>query len=371
MKQLEINTKENHCKVVITDSFDEFECLEIDNKVTCVIISDDIVGKLYIQELSDKLKTIYKNVEKYIIPHGEIGKNIKYINEIYSFLLEKNIGREDYLIALGGGVVGDVVGFVASTYMRGIGLIHVPTTLLAQLDSSIGGKNAVNYNNTKNVMGTIYHPKFVYSNISVLKTLPKREIKAALAEVIVHALIDDPALLNYMVEHLNDIFELNNNVLEILIFWNCVIKIKIILEDEKDIGIRKKLNLGHTVGHAIEGIYHEKYKHGECVAIGVMFAFFIAREYKLISLEEVNYIIKILANLEFPIFDIELDWEKIEKNMIHDKKANHDKVSFILPISIGKVVEKDIAFELLRLCKYKKYVKSNKETMGKIKESVK
>lgn len=312
-----------------------------------VIITDDNVEELYLSQLIHSIEDKSYSIHKMIIKHGECTKNYKTLLKIYDFLMSVKFGRTDLIIALGGGVVGDVAGFAAATYLRGVSFVQIPTTLLAQVDSSIGGKVAINYNNIKNNIGAFHQPSLVYINTTVLKTLPVREFRNGLAEIIVHGIIQDADLISFTVEYFNGFPDINYDLVEELIYKNCEIKSNIIMQDEKDKGIRRSLNFGHTIGHAIEASYGYKYAHGECVAIGIVSAFKISVLCELINKEKLRYIEKVLTTLNLPIKTDDLNWTSILEKVVYDKKNLSGESIFILPTGIGSVVEYRISKDIL------------------------
>lgn len=341
MEKIKVLLEKKGYSIYISDSYKNFnECLpEEKNKRSFVIITDTNVKKY---QLSDFYKILQNKIEKiyiYVIEAGEESKKLSTIENIYSFLYEHNICRNDVIIALGGGVVGDITGYVASTYMRGITFIQVPTTLLAQVDSSMGGKTGVNFKNIKNAVGTFYQPKFIYTNLSAIDTLPTREYLCGLSEMIIHCIIKNNSLFEFIESNIQAIKSRNKDILQYLIKENCKIKIEIIEKDAFDFGIRKILNFGHTFGHGIEGVYLDKLYHGECVAIGSICAFYMAEEIGLINSFDRKRLELLFKNLGLPSSLKKLDVDSVYTYMLHDKKNNNGEFTFILPEKIGKVVE--------------------------------
>lgn len=336
MKELSIELGENSYQVIIAKKFHSIVDY-VTKRGHAVVITDRNVSQYHLDALVNELETVYDKVYSYIIAPGENSKNYKVLCEIYDFLIQKQINRDDVIFSLGGGVVGDVVGFVAATYMRGISFINVPTSLLAQNDSSIGGKTAINYGNTKNVIGAFYQPKLVYTNTEVLKTLPLNEIKNGLVEIIVHAIIKDEKLFEYIEQNLNEIFELKQEYLEQLCYWNCKIKGSVVQNDELDKGERAILNFGHTFGHAIESTYNYQYSHGQCIALGIIGACFLALSRNLIPTTVLDRIGGLLERLDIlqDISDCNVD--TVLECMRHDKKSVSGDFYFILPLAIGHV----------------------------------
>lgn len=344
MNRINLNFSNYKYEIVIYDDFsmvfNEIQTLWKGQKI--IILTDDIVYKNHLSSLEYELRKICPTIYSYAFFNGEKSKSVETVNQIYEFMLSKNVDRSDLVIALGGGVVGDIAGYVAATFLRGLAFIQIPTTLLAQIDSSIGGKVAVNYQGYKNIIGTFYQPLLVYINTSVLHTLPDREYRCGLAEAVVHALIADDSLLDFIHQNTNEKNRLNEQSLKEFIYKNCKIKADIVLQDEKDKNIRKILNLGHTVGHAIEGLYDYKYKHGECVSVGIVSAIKLGIYLKLIEVKKLAFIKTLLNKLGLPTAINNLDWNEVVKRIAFDKKTITGKVSFILPIDIGKVIDYEI-----------------------------
>lgn len=344
MDRLKLNFPNCKYDIVIRDNFsllsNEIQSFWTEKKI--IIINDDIVENLYLNPLKCELRKISPTIYSYTLPNGEKSKCVDTLNQIYDFMLSKHVDRSDLIIALGGGVVGDIAGYAAATFLRGIAYVQIPTTLLAQIDSSVGGKVAVNFQGYKNMIGAFYQPLLVYINTGTLQTLPEREYRCGLAEAVVHSLIADASLLDFINENINYKNRLGGQKAEEFIYRNCKIKADIVMQDETDKGIRKILNFGHTVGHAIEGLYDYKYKHGECVSVGILAAFKLGIYFKLIGTEKSTYIESILNKLGLPVAINDLDWNEVVKRIAFDKKAVSGKVSFILPVDIGKVVDYEI-----------------------------
>ena len=301
-----------------------------DNLDDVVIITDENVASYY-SDLLEGFKTI-------VIPSGEHSKCIS----MYALILERlsNLGitRKGLIIAFGGGVVGDLAGFAAATYMRGIRLIQVPTTLLAMVDSSVGGKVGINLSSGKNQVGSFYQPDAVYINQTFLKTLPKREWSNGMAEIIKVAVGFDERLLNALEVN----FEVN---LEAIIVRCIEIKAEVVMRDEKDEGIRNLLNFGHTIGHAIEKYYdYERYLHGEAVAIGIAAKSKIAYNEGLINEFELNRILDLLKKYDLPT-ELHEDLMLLLEGIRHDKKAESDKLNWIGLKSIGSVEIRTDSFD--------------------------
>lgn len=281
-----------------------------------------------------------------VLKDGENQKNFKNYEKIINFALSKKLTREDSIIAVGGGVVGDISGFVASTYMRGINFIQVPTTLLACTDSSVGGKTAINSKFGKNLIGSFYQPKAVFINVNFLKTLDERQFKSGLGEVVKYSFIENNCnknesnnLINFLTEYYKKILSKDILILIELIKMCVRLKISVIEQDEKENQLRKILNFGHTYAHAVETITnYRKYTHGECVVAGIKFALNIALKKNLVDKEYKFLCEDLLKKFEFkeiPTFDK----NKIIEIMTTDKKATDEHITFILPTGYASVEE--------------------------------
>lgn len=302
------------------------------------IITDSTVEKIFGRKLLKDLNK--RGLSAYLISFkaGESSKNLKTAQYLLEEMLKKGLDRNSAVIALGGGVVGDVAGFVAASYMRGIAYIQVPTTLLAMVDSSIGGKVAVDLRNGKNSCGAFYQPKKVFIDISALNYLPEKELKNGLSEVVKHAIIADERLFSYLENNLQKIFKRDEKVLKKIIKRSCEIKARIVERDEKEKNLRKVVNYGHTIGHAIEVLTnYKKFTHGEAIAIGMCSEAKIAERLGYLSREEVerqnNLLRAIGLRIELPKFGA----GRILNIMRRDKKAVAAKIQVVLPAGIGKM----------------------------------
>lgn len=313
-----------------------------------MIVSNPTVYDLYGKQVNDALPD--REVHKILIPDGEKYKTFESVFQIYDALLENKFDRKSYIIALGGGVIGDLAGFAASTYMRGIPYIQVPTTLLAQVDSSIGGKVAVNHPKAKNMIGCFYQPEFVYSDIKTLETLPDKEFINGMAEVIKYGLIRDKNLFAFLDRSVESIKETKN--ISHIISRCAQIKANIVEKDEKEKDLRMILNFGHTIGHAIESVSQYKFGHGECVSLGMVAATKISAKVGLLKETEVNNIMKLINNYNLPTSVKGIDTSKIYETLQYDKKIIDNTMRFILLKSIGNALiynklSEDIVMESL------------------------
>ena len=302
------------------------------------IITDSNVYPLYFEKLNESLTKSGFNVSYEVIPPGEPSKTMEMAQRLLEKAYDNGLLRDSSVIALGGGVVGDIAGFVAATYMRGIDFVQIPTTLLAQVDSSVGGKVGVNLKKGKNIVGAFHQPKMVYIDISVLKTINKREILGGLAEIIKYGIIWDFDLFEYIENNLHEILNLKENKLKHIIKKSCEIKGKIVSLDEKEENLRSILNFGHTIGHAIEALTgYQKYIHGEAVAIGMVYACKLALDLGYINEKYFERIFSLIQKTGLPTDYEDLPKENIVEAIKLDKKSRESKINFVLPSGFGKV----------------------------------
>lgn len=342
MLKLNINLDERSYPIYITTSYKDIGKSIHSAKLTgkMVLITDSNVDKYQAKECMDALKGSGHEVSKFVIEAGEKNKNLDTIKDIYKFLLGLKLDRNATLIALGGGVAGDITGFAAATFLRGINFVQVPTTLLAQSDSSVGGKVGVDFEGSKNIVGAFYQPKFVYINVNSLKTLPKRELQSGLAEVVKHGIIMDEEFYEYIDYNVNKIFSFDEAVLQYIAKTNCSIKGAVVEKDEKEGDLRAILNFGHTIGHAIETVMDFKLLHGECVSLGMIGALKMSLYLEMIDEESVNRVKRTLEKIGLPTSLEGIDVESVYKQMFYDKKLKGNKLTFILPRKkIGEVIQ--------------------------------
>ena len=301
-----------------------------------LVVSNETVAPLYLDKTLAMLAG--KHAETCILPDGEEYKNLDTLNTIYDVLLGKKLDRNTTIIALGGGVIGDMAGFAAASYQRGIHLIQIPTTLLAQVDSSVGGKTAVNHPLGKNMIGAFYQPRAVIADTSTLNTLPDRELSAGLAEVIKYGLIRDLPFFNWLQQNMAKLVGRDTEALAYAIERSCRNKAEVVAADEKESGQRALLNLGHTFGHAIEaGLGYGKWLHGEAVATGMCMAATMSRQLGWISTEDVNQITAMIAHANLPVnAPTELSVERFIELMSVDKKVIDGTLRLVLLKAIGE-----------------------------------
>lgn len=316
------------------------------------IVSNAVIADLYLSPLIDSLtKDREVMIETVILPEGEDNKNQTVLNRIYDHLIEKKFSRDCLLIALGGGIVGDMTGFAAASYQRGVKFIQIPTTLLAQVDSSVGGKTGINHRLGKNLIGAFYQPKAVFIDTNVLKSLPPREVAAGMAEVIKYGLIRDNVFLGRLDSIIDDAMQLNPTLLAELIQTSCQHKATVVANDEKEKGERATLNLGHTFGHAIEALTEYKvYLHGEAVAIGTMMAIELSRLLGWLNDSDVAFAEQLFQRADCPTYLKEdLSSQAIRQAMQRDKKVAAGKLKLILLNRLGQAVIRDDIDETLIL----------------------
>lgn len=335
--------------IVYNQSFDglwnELEVLEVREKRLC-IITDTNVSKLYGSEISQIIQDKCLKTSLYTIPAGEEHKTLDTVKGIYRFLIEEGFDRRDMLLALGGGVIGDVTGYAAATYLRGIDYIQIPTTLLAQNDSSIGGKTGVDFDGYKNMVGAFKMPRLVYINLNTLLSLDDRQYFSGFAEVMKHGLIKDAAFYGWLIENMYEICEKDLNVLEEMLFRSNTIKKLVVEKDPLEQGERALLNFGHTIGHAIEKNRNFELYHGECVALGIVAAAFISWKKELLSMEEYYEIRDMLVPFYLPITVENISPREIVDLTRSDKKMEAGRIKFILLKKVGKAyVDKTVTEE--------------------------
>ncbi len=306
------------------------------------IITDDNIRTLYGEIVLKSLNDNNISAELISFPAGEASKNLSLFASLSSSLAQLGFDRKDGVIALGGGVTGDLAGFIASSYMRGIPFVQIPTSLLAQVDSSVGGKTGVDIPEGKNLVGAFYQPKAVYIDTDVLKTLPKSEFIGGMAEVIKYGVIWDSSFFQYILDVRDDALSLEPAIISKIIFTCCKIKAEVVAEDEQETNLRRILNYGHTIGHAVEAVSDFSIIHGKGVAIGMSAAARISVKKGLMTKEDAARIDSIICEYGLPTeIPKEFNRNKIKKYLLTDKKIVAGKISYILPKTIGEVVITD------------------------------
>lgn len=301
------------------------------------IVTDNHVEPLYATSVTDRLCDSGFICHTAAVPAGESSKRMEIVEHLYDQLFNFNLERSDAVVALGGGVVGDLAGFVAATFKRGLNYVQAPTSLLAMVDSSIGGKTGINHPRGKNMIGAFHQPRLVYANTTTLATLPRRELSCGLAETVKHAVIRDSAFFNWLGEHAKEILALDPAYMNELVLRNCAIKAAVVSTDERESGLRGILNFGHTIGHAIEILKSkEGMLHGEAISLGMVAALQITVQRSMMTSDQATAIVKLLDAFELPVrADQSLPVADIYEAMKHDKKVQSGKIRFVLPTTIG------------------------------------
>src|SRR5438067_11659903 len=315
------------------------------------IVTNPTVAQLYLDAVHEALTDAGFEIIPILIPEGEEHKNLKTLASIYDRLITERLERNSCVMALGGGVVGDVAGFIAATYLRGMPYIQVPTTLLAQVDSSVGGKTGVNHQNGKNLIGAFHQPRSVLIDVTVLQSLPPRELVAGLAEVIKYGVIEHPALFTLLEEKIDKVIGLDRELLVQIIATSCRIKARVVEKDEREDDYRAVLNFGHTIGHALEAVTdYRRYKHGEAVAIGMMVEARIGEEIGVTPPEVTSALRSVLEAARLPVaFPADIGAEAILDAAQHDKKTQAGRLHFVLARRIGEVfVSGDVPTQAVR-----------------------
>lgn len=311
-----------------------FALLGVKGRKIC-IVTDSNVGSLYAQTVKEELEKTDNKVFVYTFEAGESNKTLETVQNVYEFLILNHFDRNDMLAALGGGVVGDLTGYTAATYLRGINFIQIPTSLLAQVDSSIGGKTGVDFRAYKNMVGAFHQPKLVYMNISVLQSLSTRLFNSGFGEIIKHGLIKDLEYYKWLREHAEAIRSLDYDALEHMIEISCNIKRNVVENDPKERGERALLNFGHTLGHAIEKLMDFKLYHGECVVLGMIAALEISKNRGILTAQECEAAYEMFEMYEFPMTVSGISIDDIIKVSKSDKKMDANVIKFILLDKIG------------------------------------
>lgn len=337
MGNLEINLGERSYPIIIASSLLEQREVfaQAVKSADVFIVTNDIVAPLYLEKLKHTL--VDKRVESITLPDGEVHKTLATVTAIFDALVAARMNRDATLIALGGGVVGDMAGFAAACYQRGIDYIQVPTTLLAQVDSSVGGKTAVDHPGGKNLIGAFYQPRAVIADIATLKTLPDRELHAGLAEVIKYGFIYDRAFLDWIEEHTQALLDRDAHALAHAVRRSCEIKAEVVAIDEREQGVRAILNFGHTFGHAIEtATGYGEWLHGEAIAVGMVLAANMSARLGFITVQDSQRIAQLIANLKLPTVAPRIGAERALELMSMDKKVLAGRIRLVLLKTIGE-----------------------------------
>lgn len=337
--RITVNYENKPCyDIVFEQSFEnivtELNKFNIKSKKIC-IVTESNVGPLYAEKLLKIIKPYCKKIIIHQFPAGEKYKNIDTISQIYETLIINKFDRNDMLLALGGGVTGDMTGYAAATYLRGIDFVQIPTTLLSQVDSSIGGKTGVDFKAYKNMVGAFYMPKLVYMNLETLVSLPEREYLSGMGEVIKHGIIKDKEYLYWLKENKDQVFKRDIRTLKELLFVSCNIKRVVVENDPKEKGDRALLNFGHTIGHAVEKLKDFSLLHGECVSIGINAALYLSVEKGFISKTDYIDALEVLKMYKLPITTSGIVPEEVVNATLNDKKMDSGIIKFIVANSIG------------------------------------
>ena len=306
------------------------------NRKIC-IVTDSRVAEIYLNNLVEILKSDFETVETFVFPSGEASKNLNTVQKLYERLIINHFERGDLLIALGGGVVGDLTGFAAATYLRGIDFVQMPSTLLSQVDSSIGGKTGVDFSQYKNMVGAFNQPKLVYMNLDSLRSLPQEQFSSGMGEVIKHGLIKDASYFQFLLDDKEAILDWEQDAVFRMVAGSCKIKREVVQNDPKEQGERALLNFGHTIGHAVEKLSDFSLSHGACVALGMVAASYISHKIGNISSQELDLIEKTISGYQLPIHleHPKMNAEEILAATKSDKKMSDGRVKFILLKNIG------------------------------------
>lgn len=344
MKQNRLNIlyEEKPCyDIILEQDYDklpeEAAKLQLAERKIC-IVTDSKVGALYAKQAKEQLAKVAGKVVVFTFPAGEDSKNLQTVQDLYEFLIQESFDRNDVLAALGGGVVGDLTGYAAATYLRGIRFFQMPTSLLAMVDSSIGGKTGVDFKAYKNMVGAFYMPQFVYMNISVLNSLSEREYYSGYGEIIKHGLIKDPALYQWLKEQKEALKLRDAEAVTEMVYRSLLVKKAVVEKDPKEKGDRALLNFGHTLGHAVEKLKNFELLHGECVAIGMVAAAYISWQRGMITRENMQDIIALIRAYQLPVCVNAITADAIVKAASKDKKMDAGKIKFILLECLGNAV---------------------------------
>ena len=325
--------------ICMKTSFDglkkETEAFDLRDHKIC-IVTDSNVAALYLEEVKAVLSQCCSKISVFIFPAGEENKNLNTVKELYEHLIREHFDRKDMLAALGGGVTGDLCGFAAATYLRGIDFIQIPTTLLSQVDSSIGGKTGVDFDAYKNMVGAFHMPRLVYTNLEALLTLPKEQFSSGMGEVIKHGLIRDKAYYQWLKDNHDAIMARDLSVCREMVFWSNEIKKAVVEKDPTEQGERAYLNFGHTLGHAVEKLKDFSLLHGHCVGLGCVAAARICRLKGLLTWQEEMDIRETMERFGIPVTVNGLSWDAVYQATKKKKKMDSGSVKFILLKKIGE-----------------------------------
>ncbi len=341
MKKVVVSLPERNYSVFIGSSNLDLIVKEIEKQKlykNIFVIIDSNVYKLYFNKINDILSRKQYKTEYYILPAGEKYKAYTELNKIYSTLIEKNFGRDTLLLAVGGGVTGDLAGFAASTFLRGVQLVHVPTTILAAVDSSVGGKTGINFSTRKNMIGTFYQPRFVVIDTDFFSTLPAAEKTSGVGEVVKYAFMSDRNFFEYIKKNLQFAYSDDKEIIEKIVFVSVSIKAEVVSNDEKESGLRRILNFGHTFAHAIESDLKFKVKHGEAVIAGIAAALFLSNILGILDEQKLKEFLDFLAQIKLSGKIAAFKNQNVIHLMKSDKKIFGGKIKFVLLADIGNLI---------------------------------
>jgi 3-dehydroquinate synthase len=327
-------------------------CRDLCTGKTVAVVTNPVVGALYLEPVKDALLEAGFSVHTIEIPNGEKYKSLETLKSIYDRLIAFGFDRSSLLLALGGGVVGDITGFAAATYLRGIPFVQVPTTLLGQVDSSVGGKTGVNHEKGKNLIGAFYQPGLVLIDTATLDTLPEREYLSGLAEVVKYGIVLDESFLSFLTENVAKLLGREKCCLQKAIKRSCEIKASIVNKDEKEAGVRAVLNYGHTIGHAVETLTcYTKYTHGEAVAIGMAQAAKYSEAMGFSDSTETESILALLKSLRLPVDLPDFTLSAYTEAILHDKKIRDGSIHFVFNKGLGDfhISRVDDLYSLLKI----------------------
>ncbi|PTV47725.1 3-dehydroquinate synthase [Acinetobacter oleivorans] len=351
MQTLHVELGERRYPIFIGSQLDPKQLLEpYLHGQQVMIVSNETVAPLYLSHYQEALKSLGKTVATCILPDGEKYKDIQHLNLIFDALLEAGFNRDCTVLALGGGVIGDMAGFASACFQRGVYFVQVPTTLLSQVDSSVGGKTGINHPLGKNMLGAFQQPQVVLADMAQLNTLPDRELSAGLSEVIKYALLGDADFLVWLEQNMDGLIGRDADLLAEAVYRSCAHKARIVANDEKEQGERALLNLGHTFGHAIESyLGYGTWLHGEAVATGMVMAADLSQRLGWISSDDVERTKKIIQRANLPISCPKIPLDEFLGYMAHDKKVLNGQLRLVLLKQLGQaVITKDFDVEFMK-----------------------
>lgn len=339
MKRIKIQIpNKEYCVFLGSNSFVQLpKILKKENLTTNILlVIDKNVNRYYSKIIDDTFSGIKH--KRIVLTSSEKNKNFETLNKIHSSLIKNNFGRDTIIIAIGGGIIGDITGFAAATFMRGIKYVQVPTTLLASVDSSVGGKTGINFNHTKNIIGSFHQPELVVIDTEFFKTLPEEELLCGIGEIIKYCFLTDVQFFNYVKKNIQNLLSLNPSSIQHVITKSIEFKGNVVSADEKESGIRKILNLGHTFAHAFEVEQNHKLKHGQAVIVGITCSLYLSKELKIISEKDFRRYLDFLLLFANKIKLRKVNISKIYNIMKKDKKNRSNEIRFVLANTIGNIL---------------------------------